>query len=153
MQLKEFSLFVPNVESGTVLKALETAIPSSAIEQAIADAEASEERKRALPSHLVVCLIIAMSLWSRVSMRTVLKNLVDGLSEAWIKVGSYWRIPCKSSITEARQRIGSQVITRLFHLIVRPLAIPTQWYEQLLGKNAITWDECQRTLNSRWRKS
>jgi hypothetical protein len=58
MQLKEFSLFVPNVESGTVLKALETAIPSSAIEQAIADAEASEERKRALPSHLVVCLII-----------------------------------------------------------------------------------------------
>jgi Insertion element 4 transposase N-terminal len=55
-------------------------------------------------------------------MRTVLKNLVDGLSEAWIKVGSYWRVPCKSSITEARQRIGSQVITRLFHLVVRPLA-------------------------------
>jgi Insertion element 4 transposase N-terminal len=119
MQLKEFSLFVPNVESGKVLKALETAIPSSAIEQAIADTKSTEERKRALPSHLVVCLIIAMSLWSRVSMRTVLKNLVDGLSEAWIKVGSYWRIPCKSSITEARQRIGSQVITRLFHLLVR----------------------------------
>jgi len=38
MQLKEFSLFVPNVESGTVLKALETAIPSSAIEQAISNA-------------------------------------------------------------------------------------------------------------------
>ena len=34
----------------------------------------------------------------------------------------YWRLPCKSSITEARQRIGSGVITRLFHLVVRPLA-------------------------------
>lgn len=122
MQLKEFSLISPVIESGTVLKALESAIPSDAIEIAIASSKASEDRKRALPSHLVICLIIAMSLWSSVSMRTVLKNLVDGLSEAWIRVGQYWRVPCKSSITEARQRIGSQVMNRLFHLVVRPLA-------------------------------
>ncbi|NEO17816.1 MULTISPECIES: IS4 family transposase [unclassified Moorena] len=122
MQLKEFSLVVPKIESGTVLKALEAAIPSSAIEQAIADTKAKEERRRALPSHLVVCLIIAMSLWSKASMRTVLKNLVDGLSEAWVRVGKYWRVPCKSSITEARQRIGCQVISRLFHSVVSPLA-------------------------------
>ncbi|MBW4499596.1 MAG: IS4 family transposase [Scytonema hyalinum WJT4-NPBG1] len=86
------------------------------------DAEAKEERKRALPSHLMVCVIIAMSLWSKASMRTVLKNLVDGLSETWVRVGKYWRVPCKSSITEARQRIGSQVMSRLFHLVVSPQA-------------------------------
>jgi len=122
MQLKEFSLISPNVESGTVLKAIETAIPSDAIEQAISNSQAGEARKRVLPTHLVVCLIIAMSLWSKVSMRTVLKNLVDGLSEAWVKVGQYWRVPCKSSITEARQRVGCQVMSRLFHQVVRPLA-------------------------------
>jgi Insertion element 4 transposase N-terminal/Transposase DDE domain len=122
MQLKELSLFVPTIEPGTILKALETAIPASAIEQALKDTKAIEDRKRALPSHLVVCLIIAMSLWSKTSMRGVLKNLVDGLSEAWVKVGSYWQVPCKSSITEARQRIGAQVMCRLFHLVVRPLA-------------------------------
>jgi hypothetical protein len=55
-------------------------------------------------------------------MRTVLKNLVDGLSEAWVRVGQYWRVPCKSSITEARQRVGCGAITRLFHQVVRPLA-------------------------------
>lgn len=55
-------------------------------------------------------------------MRTVLKNLVDGLSESLVKVGSYWRIPCKSSITEARQRVGAGVLSRLFHLVVKPLA-------------------------------
>ena len=93
MQLKEFSLISPIIEPGTVLKAIETAIPSSIIEQAIAETQAQQERKRFLPSHLVVCLIIAMSLWSKVSMRTVLKNLVDGLSEAWVKVGKYWRVP------------------------------------------------------------
>lgn len=122
MQLKEFSLISPAIEPGTVLKALETPIPREAIEKAIADTHSNEERKRALPSHLVVCLVIAMSLWSKASMRTVLKNLVDGLSEVWVRVGQYWRVPCKSSITEARQRIGCGVITRLFHLVVRPLA-------------------------------
>ena len=122
MQLKEFSLISPVVESGAVLKALETAIPSAAIEQAISDTQSDEKRKRALPSHLVVCLTIAMSLWSSASMRTVLKNLVDGLSEAWVKIGQYWRVPCKSSITEARQRIGCQVMSRLFHQLVRPLS-------------------------------
>ncbi|MEI2583827.1 hypothetical protein V5G28_035160 [Scytonema sp. PRP1] len=34
-----------------------------------------------------MCLVIAMSLWSKDSMRGVLKNLIDGLSEAWVKVG------------------------------------------------------------------
>ena len=49
MQLKEFSLISPVVESGTVLKAIETAIPTVAIEKAIADTKAKEERKRAIP--------------------------------------------------------------------------------------------------------
>ncbi len=122
MQLKEFSLISPHVESGTVLKAIETAIPSDAIEKALGKAQAGEDRKRALPSHLVVCLLIAMSLWSKASMRTALKNLVDGLSEAWVRVGQYWKVPCKSSITEARGRVGPQVMSRLFHQVVRPLA-------------------------------
>lgn len=50
MQLKEFSLISPVVESGSVLKAIETAIPSDAIEQAIADSQAAEDRKRAIPN-------------------------------------------------------------------------------------------------------
>ncbi len=50
MQLKEFSLISPVVESGTVLKALETAIPTVAIEKAIADTHSDEERKRAIPN-------------------------------------------------------------------------------------------------------
>lgn len=67
MQLKEFSLISPAIESGTVLKALETAIPAEAISKAIADTHSNEERKRALPTHLVICLLIAMSLWSKAS--------------------------------------------------------------------------------------
>ena len=55
-------------------------------------------------------------------MRDVLKNLVDGLSVAWVKVGKYWRVPCKSAITQARQRLGAGVMRQLFHQLVRPMA-------------------------------
>ena len=55
-------------------------------------------------------------------MRDVLKNLVDGHSVASLKVGKYWRCPCKSAITQARQRLGARVMSQLFHQLVRPMA-------------------------------
>lgn len=122
MQLKEFSFISPSIKLGEVLTAIETAIPPEAIEQAIGKTKAREERKRVLPSHLVICLVVAMSLWSTVSIRTVLKNLVDGLSTQWTKLCQFWKIPCRSSITEARQRVGPQVMSQLFTLVVRPRA-------------------------------
>lgn len=110
------------IQSDDLLKAIETAIPATAIEQAITTSKANEERNRSLPAHLVVCLVIAMSVWSKDSMRDVLKNLVDGLSVAWVKVGKYWRVPCKSAITQARQRLGARVMSQLFHQLVKPMA-------------------------------
>lgn len=52
-------------------------------------------------------------------MRGVLKNLIDGLSEAWVKVGKYWRVPCKSAITQARQRLGTRVMSNLFYQLAQ----------------------------------
>ena len=63
-----------------------------------------------------------MSLWSSDSMETVLKNLVNGLNRQWTKLGEYWKTPNSSSITAARQKLGCQVMNRLFDSIVRPLA-------------------------------
>jgi hypothetical protein len=122
VHLKDFSLLSPTIQSSNVFKAIETAIPAEAIEKAIANTKVSEERKRALPAQLVVCLVIAMSLWSRDSMRDVLKNLIDGLNDAWVKVGKYWRFPCKSAITQARQRLGARVMSQLFYQLVKPMA-------------------------------
>lgn len=41
-------------------------------------------------------------------MRAVLKNLIDGLSEAWIKVGQYWRIPMFISDYSSQAEIGAK---------------------------------------------
>jgi mannitol/fructose-specific phosphotransferase system IIA component (Ntr-type) len=55
---------------------------ASAIAFSIAKTKVEEKRHRQEPAQLVVCLVIAMSLWSKDSMRDVLKNLIDGLNEA-----------------------------------------------------------------------
>lgn len=122
MQLKELSFISPAIESELIFKAIETAISPDEIAQTLGNTSSMEERKRKLPSSLVVCLVIAMSLWSSDSMGTVLKNLVNGLSRQWTKLGQYWRVPNSASITEARQRVGCRVMSQLFTRIVRPMA-------------------------------
>ena len=67
-----------------------------------------DKRHRGLLSELVLCLIIAISLWSKDSMRDVLKNLIDGLKEVGLKTGKYWKTPCKAAITKARKRLGQE---------------------------------------------
>src|SRR4028118_2107367 len=122
MQLKELSFISPAIESKLIFKAIETAISPDEIAQTLGSTSSMEERKRKLPSSLVVCLVIAMSLWSSDSMGTVLKNLVHGLSRQWTKLGQYWRVPNSASITEARARVGCRVMSQLFARIVRPMA-------------------------------
>lgn len=89
MQLKEFSLILPVIESSDVFQAIETVISSEMIEQILGETSSGKERKRKLSSQLVVSLVIAMSLWSLDSMRTVLKNLVTGLSRQWTRPGLF----------------------------------------------------------------
>ncbi len=122
MQLKEFSFIAPKLEAGVVFKTIETVISPDVIEQTLGETHSFEERKRQLPSSLVVCLVIAMSLWASDSMGTVLQNLVNGLSRQWTRLGQYWKLPSSSSITEARQRVGCRVMSELFERITRPLA-------------------------------
>ena len=122
MLLKELTYISNIIESADVFKALSSVIPPDVIESTLSQTNSVEERKRKLPSSLVVCLVIAMSIWASDSMSTVLKNLVNGLNRYWTKLGQYWKSPSSSSITEARQRLGCHVMTKLFEKIAQPLA-------------------------------
>lgn len=51
-------------------------------------------------------------------------TVVNGLSRQRTKLGKYWRVPNSASISEARQRVGSQVMSQLFERVVHPLATP-----------------------------
>ncbi len=54
MQLKEFSFISPVLESALVFKAIGTVIPPDAIAQTVGNTDSQEQRKRKLPSQLVV---------------------------------------------------------------------------------------------------
>ena len=78
MQLSEFSLTPVGIEPGEVFQAIETVFLPKRKTQAIKSTQSQEERNRRLPTHLVVRLVIAMSLWSKDSIVDVFKNLADG---------------------------------------------------------------------------
>ena len=82
MPLQQLSLVSPALSSGQIFKAIAAAIPTDAIDQAIEQTRTRERRSRLLPTHLVVCLVIALSFWSRDAVRDVLKTCL----KAWAAI-------------------------------------------------------------------
>jgi len=78
-------LINPKIEARLVFKALETVISPELIEDILIETKGIQKRFRQLPSSLVVCLVIAMSLWTNDSMTSVLQNLVNGLNRLLVK--------------------------------------------------------------------
>ena len=122
MQLPKLTLVPPKIQSGDLFPALELVMSSKALEEAIASTDSQEKRKRILPTYVIVALVIAMNLWSADSIIDVFKNLVAGLAGQWIPKGCRWGTPNRSSISGARKRVGSRVMTRLFEKLAKPLA-------------------------------
>jgi len=154
VQLKELSLTTPKISPEEILQAIAMAIPSEMIEAAIERTQSQRQRNRMLPTHLVVALIIAMSLWSKDSIEDVLQNLVQGLSVQWVRLSQRWKNPSKSSISEARQQVGPQVMSRLFHLVARPLGTeqtPGAWLKglRLMAVDGTVFDLPDTDANAR----
>jgi hypothetical protein len=124
MPLQEFSVISPNIQPGQIFKAISTALPTDIIERVIDQTGTREQRSRLLPTHLVICLIIALSFWSQDSAKDVLKTLLEGLGKAQLQLSERWRIPSRAAITQARQRLGPRVMSTLFKQLARPVADP-----------------------------
>lgn len=122
MSLVNFEVIPSCVTNRQILMALEKVIPSQTITSAISSTNSQGKRQRILPTQVVVALVIAMSFWSSYSIVDVFKNLIHGFSSLQIKEGIRFKAPTSSSITEARQRIGPAVMTRLFEMVAKPLA-------------------------------
>jgi hypothetical protein len=122
MALVNFEVIPPKLSPTELLTALEQVIPSQTITSAILQTSSEERRQRVLPTHVVIALVIAMSFWSYDSIVDVFKNLIQGLAGRLINLKVRLISPTSSSITEARQRTGSAVMTRLFEMVAKPMA-------------------------------
>lgn len=102
------------------LDSLFTAIPLSEIEVVLTDANATQQRHRRLTMIAIVVLIIALHIYSRLSISFVFKRLVRGLRFIW--PDPHWKTPNDSALSYRRYQLGARVLIALFHRVCRPLA-------------------------------
>jgi Transposase DDE domain. len=78
-------------------------------------------RERELPAHLVVYYVITLALFMNASCREVLRCLLEGVQWLSAPRGPV-KVTSKSGISQARTRLGSEVMRRLHDEVVRPIA-------------------------------
>ncbi len=95
--------------------------PADLVDEVIAAAGRTEQRKRTLPARVMAYFAIGMALYSDGSYEEVMAQLTDGLSWAtgWEES---WEAPSQSAIFRARARLGAQPLRELFSRVAVPLA-------------------------------
>src|SRR5262245_31587855 len=117
-----------------LLAALAAALPDAAVEDVIARTGTRERRRRALPTHLVVTLVVALGLWAAASVRHVLATVVDGWDETRARRAAAlgggagaprarWRLPSTAAIGRARRRAGVRLVREVFGAVAGPGAV------------------------------
>lgn len=92
----------------------------------------ASQRQRELPAQVVVYYVIALTLYMSVSYREVLRCLLEGL--VWLLgPAAQVRVAAKSSISQARRRLGWEPLKKLHDEVVGPIAVPATrgaWYRR-----------------------
>ncbi|WP_243726271.1 IS4 family transposase [Actinomadura rubrisoli] len=97
-------------------------VPRELVDEVILESGRREQRLRKLPARVVVYFVMAMTLFHGESYEEVMRKLVQGLR--WL--GSWraeWTIPTPAALTQARQRLGNEVMRNLFERVAVPCAL------------------------------
>jgi hypothetical protein len=105
-----------------LLEALRAALPDELVEAAIEATGTREQRRRRLPTQLVVTLVVAMGLWATESIRHALAAVVEGWRESEAAAISGWQLPSTAAIGRARRRAGARLLRVLFQAVAGPMA-------------------------------
>ena len=109
---------------------LASVCPRALIEEVLADTGKASQRERLLPAPAVVYYVMALALWREAPLEEVLRVVCEGLQ--WLGGGEAGAVQAsKSAISQARTRLGSEVMRRLAERVLRPLAAsgaPGAWY-------------------------
>ncbi len=118
---------------------LTTAVPMEQVKAVLTAQGKASRRQRELPAHLVAYYVICLALYMQVSCREVLRSLLEGW--AWLLGPSTTvKVTGKSGISQARTRLGWEVMQQLYTEIVKPLAVEATrgaWYR---GRRLVSLD-------------
>ncbi len=92
------------------------------VDEVIAACGRTEQRHRSLPAQTMAYFAIGLALHADGSYEDVLGLMADGLAWADGDDGGPVRLPSKSAISQARERLGSEPLRVLFERVARPLA-------------------------------
>ncbi len=102
---------------------LASVCPRWTIKEVLADTGRDSQRERLLPAPAVVCCVMALALWREAPPEEVLRVVCESLQ--WLGGGEAGAVQAsKSAITQARARLGAQVMRQLAERLLRPLAAP-----------------------------
>jgi Insertion element 4 transposase N-terminal/Transposase DDE domain len=112
---------------------LASVCPRTLIEEVLAKTGRASQRERLLPAPAVVYYVMALALWREAPLEEVLRVVCEGLQ--WLSDGKAGAVQAsKSAISQARSRLGSEVMFELAQRVLRPLATPDApgaWYRGL----------------------
>lgn len=95
--------------------------PTTRVREHLQKQGKASQRERELPAHLMVYYVMGLGIWMGASCREVLRCLLSGVH--WV-LGSEdaYKVTGKSGITQARQRLGWEVMMAIHDELVRPIA-------------------------------
>ena len=108
--------------------------PLKRVKQILKKTKKASVRERSLPAHVVVYYVIVLSLFLNESYREVLNWMFEGLNYVYGR-GIKFKIPVKSAITQARQRLGVEPLKAMYDEFVKPIATEKTkgaWYRKWL---------------------
>jgi hypothetical protein len=103
------------------LGALTSLVPRTVLDEVADACGCREQRIRKLPAHVVIYLLIALCLYPDDDYEEVATKLTGMLAHL---PGSSWQAPTRGAITQARGRLGAQVMRQVFARLARPAAGP-----------------------------
>jgi len=95
--------------------------PPEVVDEVLTECGRMERRHRLLPARVVVYYVLALALFSSSSYEEVMRMVVSG--HAWATGWKQeWTVPSKAALFQARKRLGSEPLERLYSRIAQPLA-------------------------------
>lgn len=104
--------------------------PTARVRAILGEQGKASRRERDLPAHLMVYYVMGLGLWMEASCREVLRCLLMGVQWLLGSEGSY-KVSGKSGITQARKRLGWEVMKAIYEEMVQPIGQPHTrgaWY-------------------------
>jgi Insertion element 4 transposase N-terminal/Transposase DDE domain len=133
---------------------LASVCPRALIDDVLAQTGKASQRERLLPAPAVVYYVMALALWREAPLEEVLRVVCEGLQ--WLSGGESVAVQAsKSAISQARTRLGPEVMKQLADRVLKPMArpeAPGAWYRgwRLMAVDGSCMDVADEAANAKF---